>query len=117
MQIAIRTRALDLGPRERAGIERRLRLALGTHAGRIADARVTLVGAEAPPEAGRRGRERPARCRVAARFLDESRLVVDERGADLEAALAAAFWRLDHRLRRPVPGRARTDGSPPRDGL
>jgi len=98
VKLRIVDRDLDLAPTTRQELERRLRLALGRHAAGVAAARVTL--AEAEPV--RAIAEPAVRCRIRARLRRGESLVFEEQAPDARAALAAAAWRLAHRLDRPA---------------
>jgi ribosome-associated translation inhibitor RaiA len=82
----------DLPAQARGAIERRVRLALGRHAAWIERAQVTL----APDLEGRLA----SRCRIRVRLREGETLEVEERAEDPSSALAAAAWRLEHRMQR-----------------
>ncbi len=99
MQIQFRAQEIELPDETRAALERRLRLTLGRHAAGIDRARVTLG-----PDPDGSG---ALRCRVRLRFRDGRVLAIEDQAADPQAALAAAAWRLEHRLDW-QPGGSRT---------
>ena len=99
MQLRIGARSLDVSPETRRGLRRRLRLALGRHAGRIATTEVTIS-----PGGGATG-GRARRCRIDVRLHEGARLTVEDHADDLPGAASAALWRLAHRLERPQTGR------------
>lgn len=92
----------DLSTLTRAAIERRVRLALGRHAAEIERARVTLAPSLEGPLA--------SRCRIRVRLREGETLAVEDRAEDPRSALAAAAWRMEHRLQRRRAAKAH--GSP-----
>ena len=82
----------DLPAETRAAIERRFRLALGRHAAGIERAQVTL----SPSVEGRLA----SRCRIRVRLREGETLAVEDRAEDPSSAVAAAAWRLEHRMQR-----------------
>jgi ribosome-associated translation inhibitor RaiA len=108
MQLRIRTPNLEVPPPLRERLERRVRMSLGRHAGRIAVARVTL----SPGTGAHAG---SLRCRIHARLRDGPGVVVEVHGRDLAWIVSEAAWRLEHRLARQRPpsptGRGGATGS------
>jgi len=82
----------DLPAQTRAAIERRVRLSLGRHAAGIERAQVTLAPSLEGPLA--------SRCRIRVRLREGETLAVEDRAEDPRSAVAAAAWRLDHRMQR-----------------
>lgn len=107
MQIRIRAQHLDISNDARTTIERRLRLAIGRHAGGIERALVTLY----PPLDGG-----GSLCRIRLRLRGGESLAIEGQAEDAPMAADAAVWRLEHRLerRRPEPTRR---SRPQRPGL
>jgi len=84
-----------LPPTERRRLEQRLRLAVGRRAPDVERVEVSLMGGgDEPGAAGLH------RCRIRARLVTGSQLLVDELAGDADAAVSAATWRLDRWLQR-----------------
>ena len=83
-------------PEMRRRVERRLRLVVGRRTGIVSHVDVQVVpGEESIPGQGARHR-----CRIRARLAGGRTVEVEEAGADIDAALEVAAWRLDRRLDR-----------------
>jgi hypothetical protein len=106
MRVRIRTRRLEVSPDGRADLERRLRLLLGRDSVGIELADVLLESrpADQPTApAGGQTSERDRdeiRCRIRTRLREGDALEVDDQAPDLDDAVFAAVWRLQHRLHR-----------------
>lgn len=94
MKLRWPTAGIALPPEDRRLVERSIRLAIGRHAPRAREARVSVSRDEGDPGPGR------VRCRIELRLRDGETLRVFDRGGDLRAALLAATWRLARRMER-----------------
>ncbi len=94
MNVRIRDPETLLTPRQRLAVDRQLRMALGRRAVQVAIARVTIRRRQ------HASGDDAIACRITAQLHRRGRVEIDDRGASLEEATAAAIWRITHRLER-----------------
>lgn len=96
----------------RRRVEQRLRLVVGRRAPSVAHVDISLASEGVGPSTSRDPRAATGRCcRIRARLVTGVQLVVEEWGADVDAAVDVAAWRLDRRLDRAGVGGSRGGSS------
>jgi ribosome-associated translation inhibitor RaiA len=106
MRLEIRSKGVEVGPRLRDSIKRRLRYVLGRFGGRIGRLTVDIAELASPdrPEA--------RRCRIVARLIGSQKLCVEDTGPDLAAVVELAIHRVGQLVRREIQRqRYELDGS------
>ena len=92
MKLRIRAEELGLSPSSRAGIEKRIRLALGTRAVSIDSVDVVLTKRSAATSG--------TRCQLSLHDSEGSQTFVEEDSEDLRSAVRWVVWRMVHFLDR-----------------
>jgi hypothetical protein len=96
MRLEIRSKGVEVGPRLRDSIKRRLRFVLGRFGRRIGRLTVDIAELASPdwPEA--------RRCRIVARLIRSRKLCVEETGPDLADVVELATHRVGQLVRREI---------------
>ncbi len=92
MKLRIRVEEMGLSPSSREGIEKRIRLALGTRAVSIDSVEVVLTQRTGTPPG--------LRCQLSFRDSKGSQTFVEEDAEDLGSAVKWVVWRMVHYLDR-----------------